>query len=173
MLVLGWGSSPSPPGSPDCWTAGSRRQSPDPPLYLLAIYLVSRWVEYPRKATDRVVTGLVATAFALALLPLVTLVWTVFSNGFGALSAEFFTSSMRNVIGDAGGIYHAIWGTLIVTGLATLMSVPIGMFAAIYLVEYGSRCAGALDHVPRRRSVDRVHATYNRSAQTCCQSRRR
>ncbi len=108
-----------------------------PPVYLLAIYLVSRWVEYPRKATDRVVTGLVATAFALALLPLVTLVWTVFSNGFGALSAEFFTSSMRNVIGDAGGIYHAIWGTLIVTGLATLMSVPIGVFAAIYLVEYG------------------------------------
>ena len=107
------------------------------PLYLIAIYVTSRIVEYPRRATDRVVTGLVTTAFALALLPLVTLVWTVFSNGYGALSAEFFTSSMRNVIGDAGGIYHAIWGTLIVTGLATLMSVPIGIFAAIYLVEYG------------------------------------
>ena len=44
---------------------------------------------------------------------------------------------MRNVVGEGGGIYHAIWGTIIVTGLAALMSVPIGLFTAIYLVEYG------------------------------------
>lgn len=108
-----------------------------PPLYLVAIYALSRRAEYARKATDRVVTGLVATAFGVALLPLVTVVWTVLSNGYGALSAEFFTASMRNAIGDEGGIFHAIWGTLIITGLATLMSVPIGIFTAIYLVEYG------------------------------------
>jgi len=44
---------------------------------------------------------------------------------------------MRNVIGEGGGIYHAIWGTLIITGLATVISVPIGLMTGIYLVEYG------------------------------------
>lgn len=46
---------------------------------------------------------------------------------------------MRGVYGgmDAGGIYHAIVGTLLITGVATLISVPIGLLVAIYLVEYG------------------------------------
>jgi phosphate transport system permease protein len=45
---------------------------------------------------------------------------------------------MRGVVGEGGGVWHAIVGTLIVTGLATLMSVPFGLFTAIYLVEYGT-----------------------------------
>ena len=106
-------------------------------IYLVAIYLVSRFVESPRKATDRLVTGLVMSAFVIALVPLVSVIWTVLSRGGPALSAEFFSASMRNVVGEGGGIFHALWGTLIITGLATLMSVPIGIFTAIYLVEYG------------------------------------
>ena len=89
----------------------------------------------PRK--DRLVTTLVWCAFGLAMIPLVTLVWTVISKGFPVLSAEFFTYSMRNVIGEGGGIYHAIIGTLLITLGAPLISVPIGIMAAIYLVEYG------------------------------------
>lgn len=106
-------------------------------LYLIAIYVISRVVEGRRKATNRLMTGLVTTAFILALLPLVAVVWTVVDNGWSVMSAEFFTSSMRNVIGEGGGIYHAIWGTLIITGLSTLISVPIGLMTGIYLVEYG------------------------------------
>jgi phosphate transport system permease protein len=44
---------------------------------------------------------------------------------------------MRNVVGEGGGIYHAIMGTVIITLWATLISVPVGVLAAIYLVEYG------------------------------------
>jgi phosphate transport system permease protein len=44
---------------------------------------------------------------------------------------------MRNVIGEGGGIYHAIMGTLLITLFAALISVPVGIMAAIYLVEYG------------------------------------
>jgi phosphate transport system permease protein len=44
---------------------------------------------------------------------------------------------MVGVIGEGGGAYHAIMGTLVVTGLTALMSVPIGLLTAIYLVEYG------------------------------------
>ena len=45
---------------------------------------------------------------------------------------------MRNVVGEGGGAVHAIVGTLWVTGIATLISVPIGLLTAIYLVEYGA-----------------------------------
>jgi phosphate transport system permease protein len=96
-----------------------------------------RVVEGPRKATDQLVTCLVYGAFLLAMVPLISLVWTVLSKGVTRLDAEFFGSSMLGIIGPGGGAYHAIMGTLIITGLTTLMSVPIGLMAAIYLVEYG------------------------------------
>jgi phosphate transport system permease protein len=44
---------------------------------------------------------------------------------------------MRNIVGEGGGIYHALMGTLVITLYATLISVPVGIMAAIYLVEYG------------------------------------
>jgi phosphate transport system permease protein len=53
------------------------------------------------------------------------------------LSAEFFTYSMRNVVGEGGGVYHAIIGTLLITAAATVISVPIGLLTSIFLVEYG------------------------------------
>jgi phosphate transport system permease protein len=83
------------------------------------------------------VTTLVYGAFALAMLPLISLVWTVLSKGLPGLSMAFFTETMRGVIGEGGGIAHAIVGTLLVTGLAAVISIPIGLMAAIYLVEYG------------------------------------
>jgi phosphate transport system permease protein len=93
-------------------------------------------VEGSRKATDRMVTVLVTSAFALAMFPLVSILYTVISKGTKVLSSEFFSASMRNVVGEGGGIYHATVGTLLITGAATAISVPIGLFAAIYLVEY-------------------------------------
>ena len=111
-------------------------------VYLVGVYCVARAVEGRRHATDRVVTGLVTTFFLIALAPLVSVVWTVVSRGLARFDVEFFTWSMRGVLGEGGGAYHAIMGTLIITGITTLLSVPIGIFAAIYLVEYG--CKGRL-----------------------------
>ncbi|QNN54061.1 phosphate ABC transporter permease PstA [Nocardioides mesophilus] len=107
-------------------------------LYGVALPVWSRLVENRRAATDRLVTTLVWVAFSLAVIPLLSLLWTVLKNGVPALSAEFFTYSMRNVVGEGGGIYHAIMGTLLITGAAALMSVPIGLLTGIYLVEYGA-----------------------------------
>src|SRR4051812_22172531 len=98
---------------------------------------VSRAIEGGRKATDRFVTCLVYGAFLLAMVPLVSLVWTVLSKGLARLDGEFFSSSMVGVIGPGGGVYHAIFGTLIITGITAVMSVPVGLLTAIYLVEYG------------------------------------
>ena len=103
----------------------------------VALYGWSRAVEGRRRALDRLVTVLVGSAFLLALLPLVSVLVTVVTNGFGRLDLEFFTYSMRGIVGPGGGIYHALVGTLIVTALATVVSVPIGLMTAIYLVEYG------------------------------------
>jgi phosphate transport system permease protein len=107
-------------------------------LGTLAMYLVSRSVEGARKAFDRLVTCIVTTAFGIAIVPLVSLVWTVLSRGLNRLDAEFFTSSMLGVVGEGGGAYHAILGTLIITGITALISVPIGLLTAIYIVEYGT-----------------------------------
>ena len=106
-------------------------------LFVLLSYVLSRIVEGRRKASDRLATGLVTTAFIVALLPLVSLVSTAFINGLPRLDPMFFNSSMRNVVGQGGGGLHAIIGTLEITLAATVISVPIGIMTAIYLVEYG------------------------------------
>jgi phosphate transport system permease protein len=110
-----------------------------------AVYGWSRAVEGRRRAMDRLVTHAVTCAFLLAVAPLVSLLWTVTSKGIGTLDIGFLTSSQRNVIGEGGGAEHAILGTLIITACATIVSVPIGIMAAIYLQEYGhGRLARAL-----------------------------
>jgi phosphate transport system permease protein len=106
-------------------------------IFAVGLYVASRRVEGRRKATDRLVTVIVSSAFGLAVIPLVSVIYTVLSYGFARLDAEFFSSSMRGVVGEGGGAYHAIMGTLIITGLAALMSIPVGLLTAIYLVEYG------------------------------------
>ncbi|MEO9324180.1 phosphate ABC transporter permease PstA [Nocardioides sp. C4-1] len=108
-------------------------------IFVLALPAWSRAIEGPRRSTDRLVTALIWTTFAVAMLPLFAVLTTVVRRGAPALSAEFFTYSMDGVLGEGGGIYHAIMGTLIVTGIAALISVPIGVLAAIYLVEYGKK----------------------------------
>ena len=106
-------------------------------VFMTITYVASRSVEGRRKATDRIVTGWVGAAFSLTVIPLVSLTWTVIEKGLNRLDVEFFTSSMRNVVGEGGGALHAIVGTLQLTGIATLISVPLGIMTAIYLVEYG------------------------------------
>ena len=89
-----------------------------------------------RKLVDKLVTVLVTAAFLMAMFPLVSILWTVISKGVAVLSADFFTYSMRNVVGEGGGIYHALIGTLLITGAAAVISIPIGLLTAIYLIEY-------------------------------------
>ncbi|MCR6711800.1 MAG: phosphate ABC transporter permease PstA [Demequina sp.] len=102
-----------------------------------------------RRFKNGLATGLVYSAFGLALIPLVWLSWTVVSkgidrffvdeNGEHNFNLDFLQQSMRGVVGGApaGGALHAIWGTVLITLATAVISVPIGILTAVYLVEYG------------------------------------
>ncbi|WP_395657271.1 phosphate ABC transporter permease PstA [Nocardioides sp.] len=106
-------------------------------LFVVGMPVWSLLVEGRRSAADRFATTLVWGSFVVVLVPLIWLIWLVLKNGASAISWAFLNESMRGIVGDGGGIYHALMGTLLVTLAATLISVPVGLFAAIYLVEYG------------------------------------
>jgi phosphate transport system permease protein len=108
-------------------------------LYLVGLRIVAGRVEGQRSARDRMWKTLIYSACVLAVLPLASVVWTLLSKGAERLDATFFTHSMNNIGArdPGGGAYHAIIGTLQQVGIATLLAVPLGVAAAIYLVEYG------------------------------------
>jgi phosphate transport system permease protein len=124
VLFLGWG--------PVAWAILAAL------VFLVALPVWAGAVEGRRGATDRLMAGLVWTACAVALVPLVSLLWTVIARGHEALSVTFLTYSMyRTDLDQEVGIYHALVGTLLITLGAAVISVPIGIMAAIYLIEYG------------------------------------
>lgn len=106
-------------------------------LYLVSITAISGIIEGGRRAKDRLMSALIVVAFGLAVLPLVSVVWTVLLRGLNRLDWTFLSTTMRGVLDDGGGVLHAIVGTLNITMTATVISVPIGLLTAIYLVEYG------------------------------------
>lgn len=83
----------------------------------------------------RVVTG-VAALFVLAILAII-LGYMIY-KGAGAMSVSFFTELPKPVGEEGGGIANAVVGSLIMLALATLISVPVGILAAIYLSEFGT-----------------------------------
>jgi len=114
--------------------------------YVAAIYVTARVVEDARQAKDRLATAVMTTAFVLVMVPLASVAWTVLREGAERFDATFFSATNQLSLADiaaskegaaVGGARHAIVGTLLVTGSATVLSVPFGMFTAIYLVEYG------------------------------------
>jgi phosphate transport system permease protein len=91
-----------------------------------------------RVRKDRLMRGVLATATAIALVPLVLILYFLFKKGLGAIDGNFFSTDPNgNFLGDPGGVKSAILGTLEMVGLATLISVPLGIGVALYLVEYG------------------------------------
>jgi phosphate transport system permease protein len=92
-----------------------------------------------RALKDQAFSVLAWGAFVVALVPLVSVVWLVVSKGAARFDLNFLTHSMRGIGSrDAsGGAYHAIIGTLEQVGLASLIAIPIGLLAAVYVVEHG------------------------------------
>lgn len=113
-------------------------------ISVVALPVWSAAVENRRAAMDRLVTSVIWSAFLVALVPLVWLLWVVISKGLPAIDADFLSHDMvqrldpeTGKLQAGGGLQHALIGTLLVTLGAIVISVPIGLFTAIYLVEYG------------------------------------
>jgi phosphate transport system permease protein len=93
-----------------------------------------------RRIKNRVAQGLFTGAFLIAMVPLVWVLYTVISRGYQAvISSTWWNRSLAGVLPEefAGGVYHAIYGTIIQAGVAAVLAVPLGVMAAVYLVEYG------------------------------------
>ncbi|KXB54782.1 phosphate ABC transporter, permease protein PstA [Corynebacterium sp. CMW7794] len=92
-----------------------------------------------RKIANSIATAVVWGAMIIAMIPLVWVLWELIARGSGVIfSPEWWTTSQRGIMNTeaGGGALHAIIGTFVQTLFATLISVPIGIFTAIYLVEY-------------------------------------
>ncbi len=110
--------------------------APDQP----AVPETFRSVSTSRKIKNQLATVLVGLAFVIAVVPLVWLIISVLVRGLPAIiSADWWTHSLSGVLPDQveGGVYHAIIGTLVQALIAGIFAVPIGILAAVYLVEYG------------------------------------
>ncbi|KFI57817.1 phosphate ABC transporter permease PstA [Bifidobacterium choerinum] len=103
-----------------------------------------------RKRKDIAMRVLIILAFVVALIPLISVLWTTLVHGARRLNWDFLSHNMTNVIGGNqtpsggyGGILHAIIGTLEITLGAMVISIPIGIMCAVYLIEYagGSKLA--------------------------------
>ncbi|MFG2037664.1 phosphate ABC transporter permease PstA [Dactylosporangium sp. NPDC048998] len=108
-------------------------------LFVVFVGIAASIVEGTRSARNRMASVLIYGAFILALLPLLSVVWTLLSKGSKRLDVNFFQTSMNNIgaFDEKGGAYHSIVGTLEQAGIATLITVPLGILGAIYIVEYG------------------------------------
>jgi phosphate transport system permease protein len=94
-----------------------------------------------RSVKSAIMTGLMVASVLLVALPLIAVVWAVFGRGFLVAFKDFpdfFVKEIPVIARRAGpGMGPAMLGTLLVTGAATLIAVPLGVMGAIYLHEYG------------------------------------
>ena len=90
-------------------------------------------------AKDAVMAGAAYTGIFALLLPVVSILWTVISRGTAAIYSGFFTTDMSqdpfSSSLDAGGIKHALIGTIWLIAIALIISVPLGILTALYLTE--------------------------------------
>jgi phosphate transport system permease protein len=91
-----------------------------------------------RRIANALATSWMIGSLLLALVPVVVIAVYVVSRGASVMSIGFLTKNMQIVTQLAGGgIAPAIVGTLVITGVAAVMAIPLGILAAVYLNEYG------------------------------------
>jgi len=94
-----------------------------------------------RRTKNRIATILMYIAFVVVIIPLGFVLYTTIAKGISIISWQFLTAPIPPSVAPAseGGIGPAVLGTFLITGLATIMAVPLGILGAVYLHEYGGR----------------------------------
>ncbi|HUE53659.1 MAG TPA: phosphate ABC transporter permease PstA [Terriglobales bacterium] len=110
------------------------------PATTVASAPVSLW----RRGLNNLVTGLAVGAVILVLLPLGAIFGYLVYKGIGSINWAFLTQTPKPVGEAGGGMANAIAGSALILLIASLMGVPIGIGAGIYLAEYGRNRLGNL-----------------------------
>ncbi|HAR64561.1 MAG: phosphate ABC transporter permease PtsA [Candidatus Margulisiibacteriota bacterium] len=99
-----------------------------------------------RLVKDKIFLSIVIFFSFLSILPLLFILFYIVKNGFGVLSLDFITQLPKPVGETGGGISNAIIGTFILIGIASILSMPLGIGIGIYLAENKS---GKLPYIVR------------------------
>lgn len=89
--------------------------------------------------TNRIGISLSMIAMVMGVSVLLWILFVLFKNGFAAIDLNMFTKSTPAPGSEGGGLANAIVGSLMLVGIATLISTPIGILAGVYLAEFGTR----------------------------------
>ena len=112
-----------------------------PTLDLPVKAVAVRRISIGRRIKNNVAGIFFVTSFGIALVPLGWLLWVVIQRGWYATTQPgWWSHSLRGVLPEqfSGGVYHAIYGTLVQAAVAAILAVPLGFMTAVYLAEYRS-----------------------------------
>jgi phosphate transport system permease protein len=94
-------------------------------------------VDVRRARIDRLMRGLCWSGLAIALVPLLSLLYMVITRGWHRLDLDFFIHLPRPVGIPGGGMSNAVVGSIELVAIASIIGMPIGVLAGIFLAEYG------------------------------------
>jgi phosphate transport system permease protein len=90
-----------------------------------------------RRVVDRAMTGVAALTVLLVLMPLIAIFAYLVYRGIGSLNLAFLTQTPKPVGEPGGGMANAIAGSMVILAIASVLGVPLGIGAGIFLSEYG------------------------------------
>ncbi len=131
------------PAAPPAPASGQMTPNPSPHPTTVRVGQVSEGLRRWRKFKSGFVATLCCFCAVLVVTPLALVLGYLVVKGAGSLNLDFFTKLPAPVGEVGGGILHAIVGTFILIGMASVMGIPVGVLGALYLTEYaGPRLAG-------------------------------
>src|SRR5271170_4409847 len=99
-------------------------------------------ISLSRRVTDHVMTGVAVLTVLLVLAPLIAIFGYLLYRGIGSINWAFLTQTPKPVGEEGGGMANAIVGSAVILGVASLIGVPFGIGAGIYLAEFGRNSLG-------------------------------
>ena len=100
-------------------------------------------ISWRRRITDHVMTGVAVLTVVLVLAPLVAIFGYLVYRGSGSMNWAFLTQTPKPVGEPGGGMANAIAGSVLILGIASVIGVPFGIGAGIYLAEFGRNRLGS------------------------------
>jgi phosphate transport system permease protein len=100
-------------------------------------------ISWRRRITDHLMTGVAILTVVLVLVPLVAIFGYLVYRGAGSINWAFLTQTPKPVGEAGGGMANAIVGSAVILGIASVIGVPFGIGAGIYLAEFGRNRFGS------------------------------